>query len=119
MSNRRYQALTLAVIAGLGLLPSCATSKGEMAWVRIDGQRIAEDQTLLKQGQADVALCHADLDAGTVGGRARECMNSEGLCSCNQGASRRDASKICRHCCSTRDGAAAGAPIAPVVSRSS
>ncbi len=78
MSNRRYQALTLAVIAGFGLLPGCATSKGEMAWVRIDGQRIAEDQTLLKQGQADVALCHADLDAGTVGGRARECMNQRG-----------------------------------------
>ena len=75
MRNRRYQTLTLAVIAGLGLLPGCATSKGEMAWVRIDGRRIADDQTLLKQGQADVALCHANLDAGTVGG---ECMNQRG-----------------------------------------
>ena len=76
--RRRCQTLILAVIAGLGLLPGCATSKGEMAWVRIDGRRVADDQTLLKQGQADVALCHADLNAGTVGDGARECMNRRG-----------------------------------------
>ena len=29
-------------------------------------------------GTADVALCHADLSAGTVGDGARECMNRRG-----------------------------------------
>ena len=78
MTVRRYQSLAFAVIAGLGMLAGCATSKGEMAWVRTDGRRIADDQTLLTQGQADMANCRANLDAGVVNGRARECMNQKG-----------------------------------------
>jgi len=33
----------------------------EMAWVRTDGRRIADDPALLQQGKADIALCHADM----------------------------------------------------------
>ena len=78
MTIRRYQSLAFAVIAGLGMLAGCATSKGEMAWVRIDGRRIGDDPALLRQGQADIALCHANLDAASVSNGARECMNSKG-----------------------------------------
>ena len=49
-----------------------------MAWVRTDGRRIVDDQALLKQGQADIAFCHADLDAGAAGDEARECMRRKG-----------------------------------------
>jgi hypothetical protein len=38
----------------------------EMAWVRTDGRRIADDPALLQQGKTDIALCHADLDAGST-----------------------------------------------------
>jgi hypothetical protein len=79
MSNRYSSPiLTVAVIAALGLLLGCATSKAEMAWVRTDGRRIADDQALLKQGQADIAFCHANLDVTAPGDGARECMSQKG-----------------------------------------
>ena len=78
MTIRRYQNLAFALVAVFGLLAGCATSKGEMAWVRIDGRRIGDDQALLRQGQGDIALCHANLDAAPVNNGARECMNNKG-----------------------------------------
>lgn len=75
---RRYQSLGFALVAGLGMLAACATSKSEMAWVRIDGRRIGDDPALLRQGQADIALCHANLDVAPVSDGTRECMNKQG-----------------------------------------
>jgi predicted negative regulator of RcsB-dependent stress response len=48
-----------------------------MAWVRTDGRRIADDPALLQQGKTDIALCHADLDAGSAK-TARACMSQRG-----------------------------------------
>ena len=45
-----------------------------MAWVRTDGRRITDDPALLQQGKTDIALCHADLDAGPANETARACM---------------------------------------------
>ena len=78
MTIRRYQSLAFVAIVGFGMLAGCATNKGELAWVRIDGRRIGDDQALLRQGQGDIALCHANLDAASVSDGARECMNSKG-----------------------------------------
>jgi hypothetical protein len=52
----------------------CATNKPDMAWVRTDGRRIVDDLDLLKQGQSDMALCHANLDTGGVDQVGRDCM---------------------------------------------
>ena len=49
-----------------------------MAWVRTDGRRIADDPALLQQGKTDMALCHADLDAGSANETARTCMAQRG-----------------------------------------
>ena len=55
------------------VLPGCVTTTvaPEMARVRTDGRRITDDPTLLQQGKADIALCHADLDAGSANETAR------------------------------------------------
>ena len=57
----------------LTVFPGCVTMKAapEMAWVRTDGRRIADDPALLQQGKTDIALCHADLDAGSANETAR------------------------------------------------
>jgi hypothetical protein len=75
----RY-ASVLCTVAMLNVLPGCATMKAapEMAWVRTDGRRIADDPALLQQGKADIALCHADLDAGSANETARTCMGQRG-----------------------------------------
>ena len=57
---------------------SCATNKPEMAWVRTDGRRIGNDPDLLKQGQTDIAVCNANLDAGSVDQGGRDCMAKKG-----------------------------------------
>ena len=49
-----------------------------MAWVRTDGRKITDDPALLQQGKADIALCHADLDAGSANETARTCMAQRG-----------------------------------------
>ena len=49
-----------------------------MAWVRTDGRRIANDPDLLKQGQTDIAVCNANLDAGVVDQGRRDCMARKG-----------------------------------------
>ena len=75
----RY-ASVLCAVAMLNVLPGCVTTKiaPEMAWVRTDGRRIADDPALLQQGKADIALCHADLDAGSTNETARTCMSQRG-----------------------------------------
>jgi hypothetical protein len=75
--ERRRPTLALVIIAALVLF-GCATSNNEMAWVRTDGRKIADDPALLQQGKADIALCHANLDAGLVDEKARACMNWKG-----------------------------------------
>ncbi len=78
MSRRQRQIIVLVVIVMIGVQSGCATSKPEMAWVRIDGRRILDDPALLKQGETDVALCNANLDAGAVDEGARKCMSQKG-----------------------------------------
>jgi hypothetical protein len=75
----RY-AVVLCTVAILNVLPGCVTTKPapEMAWVRTDGRRIADDPALLQQGKTDIALCHADLDAGSANETARTCMGQRG-----------------------------------------
>jgi len=73
----RYASGAVAI---LNVLPGCVTTKTapEMAWVRTDGRRIADDPALLQQGKTDIALCHADLDAGSTNETARTCMSQRG-----------------------------------------
>ena len=75
----RY-ASVLCAVAMLNVLPGCVTMKAapEMAWVRTDGRRIADDPALLQQGKTDIALCHADLDAGSANETVRTCMSQRG-----------------------------------------
>ena len=76
----RY-ASVLCTVAILNVLPGCVTTKNvapEMAWVRTDGRRIADDPALLQQGKTDIVLCHADLDAGSANETARTCMSQRG-----------------------------------------
>jgi hypothetical protein len=75
----RY-ASVLCTVAILHVLPGCVTTKAapEMAWVRTDGRRIADDPALLQQGKTDIALCRADLDAGSANETARTCMSQRG-----------------------------------------
>ena len=75
----RY-ASVLCAVAILNVLPGCVTTNNaapEMAWVRTDGRRIADDPALLQQGKTDIILCHADLDAGSANETARTCMARE------------------------------------------
>ena len=67
-------------IAGLILLSGCVTTSTipEMAWVRTDGRKIADDAVLLQQGKADIAACNANLDAGSTTEGARGCMAQKG-----------------------------------------
>jgi hypothetical protein len=75
----RYVSV-LCTAALLNVLAGCVTMKAapEMAWVRADGRRIADDPALLQQGKTDIALCHADLDAGSANETARACMGQRG-----------------------------------------
>jgi hypothetical protein len=75
--RRRISVLCAAVT--LGLLLGCVTTKTvEMAWVRTDGKRIADDPALLQQGKTDIAVCQANLDAGSPTETARDCMARKG-----------------------------------------
>jgi hypothetical protein len=80
-SWRRRQILALCVLATLSVLFGCAMNKPstpEMAWVRTDGRKIADDPALLQQGKADIVFCNANLDANTADGAARACMSQKG-----------------------------------------
>jgi hypothetical protein len=78
MSKRRRQILAFVTVVALGMHVGCATNKPEMAWVRTDGRRIVDDPDLLKQGQTDISLCHANLDTGVVDQGGRDCMAKKG-----------------------------------------
>jgi hypothetical protein len=73
-------ASVLCTFTMLTVLPGCVTTTVApgMAWVRTDGRRITDDPALLQQGKADIALCHADLDAGSANETARTCMAQRG-----------------------------------------
>ena len=78
MNTRRLKTLACLITVALGMPVSCATHKPEMAWVRTDGKRIGNDPDLLKQGQTDIAVCNANLDAGAVDQGGRDCMAKKG-----------------------------------------
>ena len=78
MNGRRLETLACLLTVALGMSVSCATNKPDMTWVRTDGRRIGSDPDLLKQGQSDMALCHANLDTGGVDQVGRDCMAKKG-----------------------------------------
>jgi hypothetical protein len=78
MDRHKGRTIALVAIVVLGINSGCATSKPEMAWVRTDGRRILDDPALLKQGETDIALCNANLDAGAADEGARKCMSQKG-----------------------------------------
>ena len=81
MSKRRRLLSAFVTVFALGMQVGCATNKPEMSWVRTDGRRIVDDPDLLKQGQTDIALCHANLDMGVVDQGGRDCMAKKGYAS--------------------------------------
>ena len=78
--SERRSNLVYSSIAGLILLSGCVTTSTlpEMAWVRTDGRKIADDPALLQQGKSDIAACDANLDSGTPTASARGCMAQKG-----------------------------------------
>ena len=78
MNRRQLKTLACLITIALGMPVSCATNKPEMAWVRTDGKRIGNDPDLLKQGQTDIAICNANLDAGAIDQGGRDCMAKKG-----------------------------------------
>ena len=78
--SERRSNLVYSSIAGLILLSGCVTTSivPEMAWVRTDGRKIADDPALLQQGKSDIAACDANLDSGTPTASARGCMAQKG-----------------------------------------
>src|SRR6188508_81973 len=78
MSSRRLRTLACFIIMALGMPVSCATNKPELARVRTDGKRIGNDPELLRQGQTDIAVCNANLDAGAIDQGGRDCMAKKG-----------------------------------------
>jgi hypothetical protein len=75
-----HDASVLCTVAILNVLSGCVTTTvaPQMAWVRTDGRKITDDPALLQQGKVDIALCHADLDAGSANEAARTCMAQRG-----------------------------------------
>jgi hypothetical protein len=78
MSRGQGQSSALVIMVALALLSGCATNKPEMAWVRTDGRKVLDDPALLKKGEADIALCNANVDSGAVDEGARKCMGLKG-----------------------------------------
>ena len=78
MSNHQ-KALFAGAMTAASLLSACVTATPpEMAWVRTDGRKIADDPGLLRQGKSDMATCSADLDIGTPTSSAKGCMAVRG-----------------------------------------
>ena len=99
----RQRSLAYCFIGGLILLSGCVTTSTlpEMAWVRTDGRKIADDPALLQQGKSDIAACDANLDSGTPTASARGCMAQKGYVAWAKGSGRGRARGIrCR--CPTR-----------------
>jgi len=78
MNGWRLKTLACIITVALAIPVSCATHKPELAWVRTDGKRIGNDPDLLKQGQTDIAICNANLDAGAIDQGGRDCMAKKG-----------------------------------------
>jgi len=70
----------LILLLGCATTPPIVTTPpiAEMAWVRTDGRKIADDPALLQQGKSDIAACDANLDSGTPTASARGCMAQKG-----------------------------------------
>ena len=84
MSVRRWISALCSTAILIPLL-GCATTPrmttppiAEMAWVRTDGRKIADDPALLQQGRTDIAACSANLDTGSPTDGARGCMAQKG-----------------------------------------
>jgi hypothetical protein len=72
-----HYASVLCTVAILIVLPgrvSCSPN----GLGQNSGRRITDDPALLQQGKSDIALCHADLDAGSANETARTCMAQRG-----------------------------------------
>jgi putative hemolysin len=69
-----------------------------MAWVRTDGRRITDDLALLQQDKADIALCHADLDAGSANETARTYMAQRGYALVQKDQAEGCACAVCYRC---------------------
>ena len=79
VGNRRRAFFVAGAIAAASLLSTCTTAPSlEMAWVRTDGRKIADDPALLPQGKSDIATCSADLDNGAPTASAKGCMAVRG-----------------------------------------
>ena len=79
MGNSHRASFATAAIAAATLLSACVTaSPPEMAWVRTDGRKIADDPGLLRQGKSDIATCSADLGDGMPTASAKACMAVRG-----------------------------------------
>jgi hypothetical protein len=79
MGNSHRASFATGAIAAASLLSACVTaSPPEMAWVRTDGRKIADDPGLLRQGKSDMATCSADLDNGMPTASAKGCMAVRG-----------------------------------------
>ena len=82
----RWWISALCSTAMLILLLGCATTPPivatppiiEMAWVRTDGRKIADNPALLQEGKTDIATCNANLDTGSSTEAARGCMARKG-----------------------------------------
>ena len=70
----------LILLSGCATTPPIVTTSpiAEMAWVRTDGRKIADDPALLQQGRTDIAACNANLDTGSPTEAARGCMAQKG-----------------------------------------
>jgi hypothetical protein len=70
----------LILLLGCATTPPIVTTPpiAEMAWVRTDGRKIADDPALLQQGRTDIAACNANLDTGSPTEAARGCMAQKG-----------------------------------------
>ena len=70
----------LIPLLGCATTPPIVTAPpiAEMAWVRTDGRKIADDPALLQLGRTDIAACNANLDTGSPTDAARGCMVQKG-----------------------------------------
>ena len=70
----------LILLLGCATTPPIVTTPpiAEMAWVRTDGRKIADDPALLQQGRTDIVACNANLDTGSPSEAARGCMAQKG-----------------------------------------
>ena len=79
MGHGHRASFAASAITAASLLSACVTaSPPEMAWVRTDGRKIADDPGLLRQGKSDIATCAADLDNGMPTASAKGCMAVRG-----------------------------------------